>query len=179
MKIGKKQRFTSALLAVVFIINMLDIGFLKDGLVSLRAYAAASSYSVGFSWDISELEKAPEGGSSVKSGDTTTVKDASDNLLRNVTLDATKTQLTLNEHENENPILKTTFSFNLKKGIDAGNMEFTITGLDDLIRKGVLTMNMNDPNLVKTWKIEKVDGEDKYKFTNLVRVTSNNQTTFT
>lgn len=179
MKIGKKHRFTSALLAVVFIINMLDIGFLKDGLVSLRAYAAASSYSVGFSWDISELEKAPEGGSSVKSGDTTTVKDASGNLLRNVTLDATKTQLTLDEHENENPILKTTFSFNLKKGIDAGNMEFTITGLDDLIRKGVLTMNMNDPNLVKTWKIEKVKGEDKYKFTNLVRVTSNNQTTFT
>ena len=179
MKIGKKHRFTSALLAVVFIINMLDIGFLKDGLVSLRAYAAASSYSVGFSWDISELEKAPEGGSSVKSGDTTTVKDASGNLLRNVTLDATKTQLTLDEHENENPILKTTFSFNLKKGIDAGNMEFTITGLDDLIRKGVLSLNMNDPNLVKTWKIEKVKGEDKYKFTNLVRVTSNNQTTFT
>ena len=175
----KMQRFVSALLAVVFIINMLDLGALKDGLASLRAYAAATDYSVGFKWDVSELVNVPEGGFSSESGNTTTVKDSANNTLREVTLSDDKTQLALKEYEDENPILKTVFSFNLKRGIDPGNIEFTITGLDELIRNGTLSLNMTDPNLVKTWKIEKVPGEDKYVFKNQVRVTSNNETTFT
>ena len=175
----KKHRFISGLLAVVFMINLIDPGLLKETFNTLRAYAAATDYSVGFLWDISELTQIPDEGSSSVSGDTTTIFDSANSELRDVTLDASKTTLLLKEYKDENPVLKTTFSFNLKKSIDPGNMEFTITGLDELIRNGTLTLNMNDPNLVKTWKIEKVPGEDKYKFTNLVRVTSNNQTTFT
>ena len=174
----KKHRFISGLLAVVFMINLIDPGLLKETFNTLRAYAAATDYSVGFLWDISELTQIPDDGSSSISGDTTTIFDSANSELRDVTLDASKTTLLLKEYKDENPVLKTTFSFNLKKSIDPGNMEFTITGLDELIRNGTLTLNMNDPNLVKTWKIEKVPG-DKYKFTNLVRVTSNNQTTFT
>ena len=175
----KKRRVVALLVSIFFILNIIYDGILRNTSDSMRSFAAATDYSVGFKWDVSELVAPPAGGTATESGNTTTVKTEGGEVVREVTLSSDKADLILNEYEDENPVLKTTFSFNLKKRVDPGNMEFTISGLDALIRNGKLTLNMNDPNLVKSWKIEKVEGKDQYKFTNLESVSSNNETTFT
>ena len=165
MKKGK-YGFLSGLIVFVMLFNLIDGIAFKESWEFLKAYAAAKDYAVGFKWDISEL--VLDGNANGEGDNKRTIELSDDGSV-----------LKLTEMADENPILKSTFSFNLKRGIDAGNLVFTITGLDALIRDGTLTMAMNDPNLVKTWDISKVEGEDKYQFVNKVRVTSNNETTFT
>ncbi|MCR4646070.1 MAG: hypothetical protein K5695_11810 [Oscillospiraceae bacterium] len=164
------DRFIAALIAIVVSLYFVNLIFTPDNQAFLRAAAAAKDYAVGFKWDISELiadGQADDG--------TTHPADPS----RIVELTNGGKDLKLTELVSENPVLKTTFSFNLRKAIEPGNLTFTIEGMDSLIRDGVIDMGMNDPNLVKTWDIQKVPGEDKYTFTNKVKVTSNNETTFT
>ena len=156
----KKWRFVSGLLAVIFLFNLVDKQILSFFFHQLKAYAAASDYAIGFSWDISGLGE-------------------NDHVNRTYELTADNTNLYLKEMEDESPVLKTTFSFNLARAIEPGNLSFTITGLNDLIRNGTLDLNRNDPNIVGTWDILKNDENDTYTFTNKVRVTSNNETTFT
>ena len=156
----KKQRFISGLLVVVFVLNLLDGRIFRYCWEQLKAYAAASDYSVGFYWETKGLGESND-------------KDRSYSLSNGDTV------LTLTEMENEDPVLRSTFFFNLARAIEPGKLTFTITGLDKLIRNGTLTMNMNDPNLVGTWEIKKDKVTDTYTFVNKVRVTSNNETTFT
>lgn len=168
------KRIVSVILAIVICLNIIDVNILKDGWNFLRAYASSQDYSVGFKWDVSEL---------ILDGQADYDDDHPADPSRYVELSNGGKTLKLTEVDDENPVLKTTFSFNLKKAIDPGNLTFTISGLDDLIRDGSLVMSMNDPNLVKTWNISRVeadgDNPEYYVFTNKVRVTSNNETTFT
>ncbi len=155
-----RQRIISGILAAVFIFDLIDGRTFSGLLKRVGAYAAESDYSVGFYWDTSALgdNNGTERSYSLSNGDTV---------------------LDFTENSDENPILKTTFSFNLAKAIEKDHLEFTITGLDKLIRNGTLTLDMNDPNLVGTWDITKDAANDVYTFRNKVRVTSNNETTFT
>ena len=172
----KKQRFISGLLAVILIINLIDGRIFRYCWQQLKAYAVASDYEVSFSWDISELSNgADENG---------LVTNENNKEIRQVTLDGT-TALSLIEYANDNPILMTTFNFNLKKSIEKGDLSFTITGLDELIRPtkegeqhGILELNTQDPNLVSDWTMTR-NADGSYTFVNNKRVTSNNQTTFT
>ena len=172
-----KQRIAAGLLAVIFMFNLLDGNLLTESLRQLKAFAVASDYTGYFEWNISELEAPPVDGSSSENDSSILVTDKDGNDVREVSL-ADGVDLSLKEYANEDPVLKTTFYFNLKHGVDAGNLEFTITGMSDLVRKGDLKLNDTDPNLVKTWEIIP-NSDGSYTFRNKVRVTSNNETTFT
>ncbi|MBR1384928.1 MAG: BspA family leucine-rich repeat surface protein [Ruminococcus sp.] len=172
-----KQRIAAGLFAVIFMLNLLDGNVLSESWRLLKAFAAAIDYTGYFEWDISELETPPVDGSSSKNDPSILITDKDGKNVREVSL-ANGVDLSLKEYTNEDPVLKTTFYFNLKQGVNAGNLEFTITGMSDLVRKGDLKLNDTDPNLVKTWDI--IPNEDgSYTFRNKVRVTSNNETTFT
>ena len=164
-------------MAFVFIVNLIDGRAFMYCWENLRAFAAVQDYTGYFQWNISELTNPPEGGNATKTGDSISVTDKNDKEIREVTL-TNNVDLLLKEFADDNPVLKTTFYFNLKNGVDPGLLEFTITGMDELIRDGKLQLNDKDPNLVKTWEI--IPNEDgSYTFRNKVRVTSNNETTFT
>ena len=173
----KKQRFVSSFLAVVLILNLIDGRILSYCWQQIKAFAAAQDYTGYFQWDISELTTPPAGGSA--SGENPViVTNKDEKQVREITL-TNNTDLFLKESADDNPVLKTTFYFNLKRGVDAGLLEFTITGMDELIRNGTLKLNDQDPNLVKTWEITQDEKSGNYTFKNKVRVTSNNETTFT
>ncbi len=173
----KKQRFVSSFLAVILILNLIDGRVLSYCWQQLKAFAAAQDYTGYFQWDISELTTPPENGSA--SGENPVIiTDKNGKQMREITL-TNNTDLFLKESADDNPVLKTTFYFNLKRGVDAGLLEFTITGMDELIRNGTLKLNDQDPNLVKTWEITQDEKTGNYTFKNKVRVTSNNETTFT
>ena len=173
----KKQRFISAFMAFVFIVNLIDGRAFMYCWEHLRAFAAVQDYTGYFQWNISELTKPPTDGSAVETDDSTIVMDKNGKEIREVTM-TNNVDLLLKEFADDNPVLKTTFYFNLKNGVDPGLLEFTITGMDELIRDGKLQLNDKDPNLVKTWEIIPNDN-GSYTFRNKVRVTSNNETTFT
>ncbi|MBR0484009.1 MAG: hypothetical protein IJJ69_04415 [Oscillospiraceae bacterium] len=154
------NRVIAVLLTIVFMINLFDGRVMSELWRQLKTFAAASDYSVGFYWDTSGLGE-------------------SDATARSYALSNDNTTLELTEFINENPVLKTTFFFNLARTIEPEHMEFTITGLNKLIRDGTLSLNMKDPNLVGTWEITKDEANDVYTFKNKVKVTSNNETTFT
>ena len=131
MNYGRKYRIVSALLAFVFIINMFDTGILWESLASLRANAAESDYTVSFSWDVSTLTTANSGETqteeSTDNGKKITVTDDStDEPIRDITISDDKTVLSLNENRQESPVVKTVFTFNMKKKVDAGELQFTI-----------------------------------------------------
>ena len=172
-----KQRAAAGLLLVIFMLSLLDGELLAESRKQLRALAAASDYTGYFEWDISELTAPPVGGDASDNGSSVQVTDKKGENVREVSL-SDMVDLSLKEYTNEDPVLKTTFYFNLKQGVDAGNIEFTITGMNDLVRKGELKLNDTDPNLVKTWEIIP-NSDGSYTFRNKVRVTSNNETTFT
>ncbi|EGC02663.1 SpaA isopeptide-forming pilin-related protein [Ruminococcus albus] len=153
-------RVMAFMLALVMVLDLFGERTAYEILGGLKTYAAASDYSVGFHWDTTGLGE-------------------NNGTDREYSLDKNSTELTLTEKTDENPVLKTTFFFNLAKKIEPGNMEFTITGLDELIRNGKLTMNLNDPNLVGTWDYVKDEATDTYTFINKVEISSNNETTFT
>ena len=153
-------RVMAFVLALVMVLDLFGERTAYEILGGLKTYAAASDYSVGFHWDTTGLGE-------------------NNGTDREYSLDKNSTELTLTEKTDENPVLKTTFFFNLAKKIEPGNMEFTITGLDELIRNGKLTMNLNDPNLVGTWDYVKDEATDTYTFINKVEISSNNETTFT
>ena len=153
-------RVMAFMLALVMVLDLFGERTAYEILGGLKTYAAASDYSVGFHWDTTGLGE-------------------NNGTEREYSLDKNSTELTLTEKTDENPVLKTTFFFNLAKKIEPGNMEFTITGLDELIRNGKLTMNLNDPNLVGTWDYVKDEATDTYTFINKVEISSNNETTFT
>ncbi|MBQ4465017.1 MAG: hypothetical protein II916_03540, partial [Oscillospiraceae bacterium] len=156
----RRQRSLAVLLSVLLIVSLIDGQLLSECSRQLKAYAAKSDYAVGFYWETKGL------------GD-------NNDTERSYSLSNHDTVLTLTEKEDENPVLRSTFYFNLARAVEPGNLKFTITGLDGLIRSGTLTMNMNDPNLMGTWDIQKNEAADVYTFVNKVRVTSNNETTFT
>ena len=169
MKIKTRLRWLSGLLAVAILLQFIDPQLLHDSFRMLRTWAAASSYQAYFQWDISELMEPPENGVTV--GDTVYKDEAKTVPARQITL-TNGTALDVHEYADENVILKTTFYFNPKQSVDAGKLKFTIEGLDELIRNGTLTMDLGDPNLVKTWDYQKVDGKDQYVFVNTVPITS-------
>ncbi|MBQ7187082.1 MAG: hypothetical protein IJR91_05565 [Ruminococcus sp.] len=178
MKHGSKHRILSALLAVIFMFNMLDMDALKGALASLRAYADESDYSVRFSWNVSSLSEAPEGGGSATVGDKTTVTDKNGKELREFTLDQNALNLALKECADENPVLKTNFSFHLKRSIAKGDLKFTITGMSGLKRSGGFTFEKDDPNVTKMWDVSYDASTDTYTFVNNTEITSNSLTVF-
>lgn len=173
----QKQRFVSGFLAVILLTNLIDGHVFRYCWEQIKAFAAAQDYTGYFQWDISELTTPPENGST--SGDNPVIiTNKNGKQVREITL-TNNTDLFLKESADDNPVLKTTFYFKLKRGVDAGLLEFTITGMDELIRNGTLKLNDQDPNLVKTWEITQDEKSGNYTFKNKVRVTSNNETTFT
>ena len=106
----------------------------------LRAFAAAQEYTGYFQWNISEITNSPEGGSTTETDDSTIVMDKNGKEIREVTM-TNNVDLLLKEFADDNPVLKTTFYFNLKNGVDPGLLEFTIMGMDELIRDGKLQYN--------------------------------------
>lgn len=182
MNYGRKYRIVSALLAFVFIINMFDTGILWESLASLRANAAESDYTVSFSWDVSTLTTANSGETqteeSTDNGKKITVTDDSTGeLIRDITISDDKTVLSLNENRQESPVVKTVFTFNMKKKVDAGELQFTIQGMSDLKRGGGFKLDMSDPNLSK-WDIAYDSEKDLYTFTNKDSIKPNSVTKF-
>lgn len=182
MNYGRKYRIVSALLAFVFIINMFDTGILWESLASLRANAAESDYTVSFSWDVSTLTTANSGETqteeSTDNGKKITVTDDStDEPIRDITISDDKTVLSLNENRQESPVVKTVFTFNMKKKVDAGELQFTIQGMSDLKRGGGFKLDMSDPNLSK-WDIAYDSEKDLYTFTNKDSIKPNSVTKF-
>ncbi len=182
MNYGRKYRIVSALLAFVFIINMFDTGILWESLASLRANAAESDYTVSFSWDVSTLTTANSGETQTEeltdNGKKITVTDDStDEPIRDITISDDKTVLSLNENRQESPVVKTVFTFNMKKKVDAGELQFTIQGMSDLKRGGGFKLDMSDPNLSK-WDIAYDSEKDLYTFTNKDSIKPNSVTKF-
>ena len=182
MNYGRKYRIVSALLAFVFIINMFDTGILWESLASLRANAAESDYTVSFSWDVSTLTTANSGETQTEestdnSKKITVTDDSTGELIRDITISDDKTVLSLNENRQESPVVKTVFTFNMKKKVDAGELQFTIQGMSDLKRGGGFKLDMSDPNLSK-WDIAYDSEKDLYTFTNKDSIKPNSVTKF-
>ena len=182
MNYGRKYRIVSALLAFVFIINMFDTGILWESLASLRANAAESDYTVSFSWDVSTLTTENSGETQTEeftdNGKKIIVTDSSTGEpIRDITISDDKTVLSLNENRQESPVVKTVFTFNMKKKVDAGELQFTIQGMSDLKRGGGFKLDMSDPNLSK-WDIAYDSEKDLYTFTNKDSIKPNSVTKF-
>ncbi len=155
------SRLVSAFLVFILIFDLFgsSAGGGADIAGMLRAYAAREDYSVSFHWTTEGLD-----------GETD---------KRDCTLNSSEDVMELKEKVNEPVNLKAVFNLNLEKRIDAGNISFTITGLNALVRSGMLPLNVLDPSIIETWEIVPDYANDTYTFTNRVPVVSDNETTFT
>ncbi len=107
-------------------------------------------------------------------------ENGTNNKLRDISLTNGNADLSIIESADEPVQLRTVFYIDPQtKTIPPGHITFTIDGLNDLVRSGVLSLNDKDPDVTSVWKIEHDTENDKWTFTNQKEIQSNSETVFT